>query len=179
MWKAACLVLAASLIFPLLASWASPPDEAPAAAWDGPAPTLPGDTDEPVVQVMSDLKARFSPASDDDELSEEQIQELMNLHTQYLVWRHLESPAPARKSVCLAASGTGVATKGRQPGDSICDFGAAVTRMQPCLAAGDCPAAEAWRQAMGEMGVRPAPQGLTRASVRSSIRVERPEQKED
>ncbi len=171
MWKAVCLVLAASLIFPLLASWAAPPDDCPpAAAWDGPAPTLPGDTEEPVVQVMSELTARFSPAKD-DELPPEVVEELMNPHTQYLEWRRFETPAPAQRTVCLASGGG--------TGDTACDFGAGVARMKPCLAAGDCPAVEAWRQAMGEMGVRPAPQTLTRASVRSAPKAERPAPKRD
>ena len=169
MWKAACLILAASLIFPLLASWASPPEEEPATAWDSPAPTLPGDTGEPAAQVASQQIARLSlakAAPEEGALPAERVQRLRNLQARNLEWRRFEAPAPARGSVCLAGGG----------GGPLCEVGAAVARMKPCLAADarDCPAVDAWREAMGEMGIRPAPQGMTRAVDRTVTRTERP-----
>ena len=169
MWKAACPILAASLIFPLLASWASPPEEPPAGTWGDPAPVLPGDTDEPAAQVASKLIAQLTPVKavpEEGELPEGMVQQLRKLQAQDLEWRRFEAPEPARRSVCLAGGGD----------DPLCEVGAAVARMRPCLAAAaiDCPAVEAWREAMGEMGIRPAPLGVTRATVRSATRIERP-----
>ncbi len=71
--------------------------------------------------------------------------------------------------MCLAAGGA-------ESDDSICDAGARITRAKPCLAAGDCPAYEAWEEVMGTPGVRPAPRSMTRAAYRTPEPVEPPAQ---
>ncbi len=191
MWKTACLVLAASLIFPLLASWAASPDDPPVVPLSPAVPmaplqnemppaSLPGDVEESMIKAVVELMARLSSAKTQGRSAIELPEAFLDLPAEHqvLVWQYLAEQAmayqrleaqsaPRRYGACLAAGGG--------TGESTCDFGAAVARMQPCLAAGDCPAVEAWRQAMGQMGVVPAPQTMTRASDRSSAKIERPE----
>ncbi len=161
MWKTALLVLAVSLLFPLLASRAAPPEDCPPALDQGAC--------EPAIEAAAELLAQLPPANPEDDQEAELQEELMNLHTQYLAWRRLQQPEPAlRSTVCLAGSG-----------DSICAVAAEVARMRPCLTASDCPAARAWEEAMGQMGVRPAPRTMTRASVQPAPEIDRPEHEHD
>lgn len=150
MWKAALVILAASLIFPLLVSWAATPDPAPVPLLVGAGNTSVG--------VFS---------ADSSELPEE-LQDLSQEQKIEALLKQLEWQRPwvDQWTTCLA-------------GDSKCEAAAAVTGMKPCLAAGDCPAAEAWEEAMGEIGVRPAPQTMTRANIRLSLPIERPEPEKD
>ena len=72
---------------------------------------------------------------------------------EYRVLPRRVQPVPGvRIGVCLAAD------------PELCEFGAFVTRSRPCLAAGDCPAYEAWERVMGSPGPRPAPESTIRAA---------------
>ncbi len=180
MWKTACLILAAGLIFPLLAFSAAQPDEPPAVPPEEDIPAASGDVQESVTKVLSELMARLNARGGNLVEMPDSFNDL-TLEQQRFVWQVLEQRASAeryleeqralrQRSVCLAAG---------EPGDSLCAAAAAITRMEPCLAAGDCPAVEAWEQAMGQMGIVQAPQTMTRASERPATRVDRPEPGKD
>ncbi len=68
---------------------------------------------------------------------------------------HIKRPARAYQ-ICLANN---------DQATDVCQFGAAVSRAQPCLAGGDCPAYESWEEVMGAPGIRPAPENRIRAAV--------------
>ncbi len=168
MRKPALLVLAASSILAFLTFGAEAPDglaENLSAEPAGVFASLPEEARGPVHRAISELKAHFASPSGTGPSLMELPKALADLppEQQELVWRYLgawaraqwdleRSPAPRRFNACLAGGG-----------DPLCDFGAAVSRMKPCLAAGECPAVEAWRQAMGRMGVMPAPRTMIRA----------------
>ena len=151
MWKATLVVLAASWIFPPLVSWASPPEEGPpaaAAAASGPAVKIFGKTAPEMFQLPEEFES----------LTPEKRQEMVD---SYLWWvdRHRRPVSPPRPSgFCLAAS--------REEAD-LCAAAARISYSRPCLAAGDCPALEDWKEVMGTPGLRPAPRSTVRAAERS------------
>ena len=162
MLKAACVVLAASLTFPLLVTWASPP---------GPAEPVGEEPPDVVTQRLRlPLSVAGGPVTIDlpDGFESLPPEEQRALFKEYMLQHYMLVPERPT-GMCLAAEGAG-------PGDSICDFGARVSQAKPCLAAGDCPAYEAWEEVMGTPGVHPAPRSMARAAYRPPARIEPPEQ---
>ncbi len=144
-WKLTCVVLASILILPLPVSLALSPESEEPAAEEPAAEELAAGALIPLTvaggRVTVQLPERLR------NLSPEQRRALI----QYLERR----PPVTPQANCLA---------GDDP--SLCDFGAAATRMKPCLAATaeDCPAFEAWTRVFGNPGVVPADPSLIRAA---------------
>ncbi len=172
-----CLILAASLIFPLLAFSAAQPEQAPAAPSEEAETPIAGDPGNRANAVLLELLLRFAiaeakgsgmvemPEAFHDLAPDQQQYVREALADQLRVERDLEELNRDRqRGLCLAGRSSG----------SLCEFGESVARMEPCLAAGDCPAVEAWKQTVGEMGIVPAPQTMTSVSSRSAPSVERP-----
>lgn len=148
MWKPALLVLAASLLFPLMATWASPPDA------DHPAP--PAQDDKLILTQR--LLAQLQSASGEEAEPEEGWVELRALRLEP-TWTGF---------YCFATSD-----------DPRCADAAELVGLSPCLTTSDCPAARAWEEAMGQMGVRPAPRAVIPAFILPSFEIEQPELEQD
>ncbi len=166
MWRNACLVLAASLIFPLAFS-AAQPEEPPAV----PSDEVVGHAKKQANEVLLELLLRFAiaegkgsglvemPEAFHDLSPDQQRYVREALADQLRVERDLDEPSrDHQRGLCLAGRGSG----------SLCEFGESVARMEPCLAAGDCPAVEAWKQTVGQMGIVQAPQTMTSVSTESA-----------
>ena len=172
MKKAARVVLAACMIFPLLATWAAPPEEA--------EPALPVATGELISLPVasSPLEAQNpAPGMRLPEGFEPLTPEVLRQYRVGTFVSRSPSASPGetprqRLTVCMAGTG----------GDaSLCDVAADIASMEPCLAANaeDCPAMEAWTHAMGQVGVYPAPQTTTNANIRPAPRVEQRAKEKD
>ncbi len=152
MWKTACVVLAASLIFPFLVSRAAPPDEDPAAP----------DTEtavEPSLKLFGeDLPEDFELPEELRSLTPEQRRDVLEAYAGWIEIQTPESRSDRPGGVCLAGGGK----------SDLCAAAARISYSRPCLAAGgvDCPALEDWKEVMGTPGLRPAPKALARANLR-------------
>jgi len=159
MWKTAGAVLAAILIFLLPVSRAAPPDEEPVAAVE-PAAAAAG----PAVPAEAALPEPGLPA-EGDELTPEELVEVYGYYLERAQtpqrWQTFQLP-PLRPSrpggTCLAAGGEG---------ENLCAAAVRISHSRPCLAAGDCPALEDWKEVMGKPGLRPAPRSMVRAADRT------------
>ena len=140
MMKAAYVVLAASLTLPLSASQSDEngAEASPAQQQTTVRQLAPQEPAEDWTTRSAIPGSRFLPVRP----VRPQIR-----HSQMLVSRSNHQP-------CLAAEGED---------SKLCQFGAAIGRAKPCLAAGDCPAYESWEQVMGVPGIEPAPQARPRA----------------
>ena len=145
MWKSAVVLLAAIWILPVPATEASPP-ESERPVW-APAPDP-----DPAISISISISIAGSAEAATVLVPRVLLQRVRRA-----------SAAEGRGGVCLAAGRT-AAPSGTAPSD-LCDFGVFVTRSKPCLAAGDCPAYEAWDKVMGAPGIRAAPESAVRAAV--------------
>lgn len=173
MKKAALVFLAVCMIFPLLATWAEPPKEAKAD------PAVLVTTSQLISLPVADspLEAQnLAPEAHEVQLPEGFELPAPDAKGQYkrgYFALRLPSETPRQRLMaCMAANGGNA---------SLCDVAADIANMKPCLAANadDCPAMEAWTQAMGRVGIYPAPQIPVRASNNSNIRVDRSGKEKD
>ncbi|MCP3956289.1 MAG: hypothetical protein GY719_00400 [bacterium] len=145
----AATLTALILILPLQVSGASPPPPERPAPSESPAPSERPAPDPGVTFRIAAPDAAEGPIwSAPKGFPYPSAREPANRILQGRV-----QPAPdVRTGVCLAAD------------PELCGFGAFVARSKPCLAAGDCPAFEAWERVMGSPGPRPAPESTVRAA---------------
>lgn len=143
MSRTAVFVLAASLVFPFLASWAAEPGSEASGT--------------PTPETQRELLELRAAEADALRAGRETARLYYpGLEQAGTGWIDLPTPVPAPRvrENCLA-TGSGDAQRA-----TLCDFAAEVARARPCLAAKaeDCPISQAWQRVMGTPGVRQAPQ---------------------